>query len=662
LEKDSNILKRLYWTSFFMLLIAVSIVVKMTNLQLAGGDEYRKKAEAAMIKNFTIEPNRGSVFSSDGSLLAASVPEFEVRFDAVTVSEKVFSSDVKPLADSLSVFLRKPKTEILKKLQRARLSKNRYLLIAQHLSYSDYLQLKKFPIFKKGPYRGGLITEQQTIREHPLGNLAERTIGYDQINYQGNRVLLGIEGGYTDYLKGKQGQRLKQKIADNQWKPVNDNNEVEPQDGYDVVTTIDLTIQDIAHHALLEQLEKYEADHGTVVVMETATGDVKAIVNLGRSRSGRYSETINYAVGESHEPGSTFKVIAMTAALEDKVIDTSYVVDTENGVISFYGRKVRDSNHKGYGKISAAKAIEVSSNTGVVRIITDKYGDNPKKFTDRLATMGINQKLGLPLEGEGIPKIPSPNKKGWNGLSLPWMAFGYGVSMTPLQILTFYNGIANNGVSVKPRFVKEIKFWNKTVATIDTEIINPKLASDETLKKIRKILENTVERGTGKSLYNPDFSMAGKTGTCQTDYWKDEVSYISSFVGYFPAVNPKYSSIVVIHKPNKNIGYYGADVSGPIFKKIAQKVYTQSVNVSKINLNSKLNDSLKRDYNQYFLLSRNPLALMPDLTGLSGMDAVTLLENNGYKTRTIGSGKVVKQSVKPGDTLHVKNTILLELL
>jgi len=661
LEKEASILKKFYWVSAIMLLIAVCIAVRLVDLQLVEGDAYREKAEAATLKNFTIAPNRGNIFGANNQLLASSVPEYEVRFDAVTVPEEIYRKEIKMLADSLADFLKTSPSSIKKKLDRARLSKNRYLLIAKNLDYESYIRIKAFPIFKHGPYKGGFVTEQETVREHPLGDIASRTIGYHRNASGDEEVKLGIEGAYTHFLAGKQGQRLKQKIAHNQWKPVNDVNEIEPKDGFDLVTTIDVTIQDIAHHALLEQLITYQAEHGTVMVMETATGDIKAVSNLGRTKSGKYIESFNYAIGESHEPGSTFKIMGLLAALEDKVIDTSDVVDTENGIISFYGRKVRDSNRKGYGKISIAEATVVSSNTAFARMITDSYGDNPSKFTDRLHAMNVDQKTGILLEGEGTPKIPNPSKKGWNGLSLPWMAFGYGVSLTPLQTLTFYNAIGNNGIMVKPRFVEEIREWDQVVHRVAPEIINPQIASPENIKKVQKILENTVTYGTGKSLYNPDFSLAGKTGTCQTDYWTDSLSYISSFVGYFPAQSPKFSVIVVIHKPEKKIGYYGADVAGPVFKKIAQKIHVQSVRAESLQWTDKVSDSLNKSYNRYFSLLRQEKNVMTDLTGVTGMDAVALLENEGFTVEVEGLGKVIKQSPEAGTPIQKNETVKLTL-
>lgn len=651
MKEHSSIMKKFYLVASLVLLIAVLVGVKLSRLQWLEGEKYRKEAQAATLQNFTIEPNRGNLLADGGHLIASSVPVYDIRFDAVTVPEKIFEKEMPALADSLSAFLKTPASVIRKKLQRARDGQNRYLSIARKLSYSDFVRIKNFPIFKHGPYSGGLIAEKSIGRELPLGNLAARTIGYDRIDPDNKRTRLGIEGAYTQYLQGTQGNRLKQKIAPGQWKPIHDANEKDPIDGYDVVTTLDVTMQDIAHHALLDQLREYNAEHGTVIVMETQTGFIKAVSNLSKSANGQYREGYNYAIGESHEPGSTFKVMALLAALEDGVIDTTDIVDTENGIVKFYGRSVRDSNRKGYGKITMAEATELSSNTAFAKTITDRYGQQPERFIERLEKMRVNQKTGISLEGEGVPKIPHPDRKGWNGLSLPWMAFGYGVSLTPLQTLTFYNAIANDGVMVKPALVKAVKAWDKTLQTFEPEIIQPQIAKKENIKKVQKILENTVRFGTGKDLYSPNFSMAGKTGTCQTDYWTDSLSYISSFVGYFPASSPKFSVIVVIHKPDKKVGYYGADVAGPVFKKIAQKIHTQSIIAETLTVGNAVADTLERDYKNYFTQLRKEVKVMPNLVGMPGMDALALLENEGIKVVTYGVGRVVKQSVESGENL-----------
>jgi cell division protein FtsI (penicillin-binding protein 3) len=519
------------------------------------------------------------------------------------------------------------------------------------------MRLKSFPLFNKGANKGGLIIEQKIVREHPIGLVAKRTIGYERSNEDGK----GLEYAFRNYLYGKNGHRMMQKIAKNQWKPISDINEKEPQDGYDIISTIDVYIQDIAHHALLKQLEIYKADHGCVVVMETKTGHIKAISNLGRAEDGSYFETQNYAITESHEPGSTFKLIDLIAVLDDKKADTGTVYNSFEGEIQYYKRKVKDSNNRGYGKISLAKGFEVSSNTVLVQSVYNNYKNNPKQFVDRINSYGLNKPLGLPIKGEGMPIIPQPGSKKWSGLTLPWMAFGYGVSITPLQTLTLYNAVANNGVMVKPIFVSEIKEWNKTIKKYNTEVINPKICTQETLNKVKAILENVVKKGTGSKLYSKDFSMAGKTGTAQVNYNKSNMYYASSFVGYFTANEPKYSCIVVVHKPDKTVGYYGGDVAGPVFKRIAQKIFTDSPSTNHVkNIDAKV-VTQEKNYAVYYKKAENEERIVPNVKGMEGMDAVALLENLGLKVKVIGIGRVKKQSLTSGQAFNKNQTIIIEL-
>lgn len=660
--EDKHIAYRIYIVAFFMLIIAIAIAVKLTNIQWVEGEYYRNLAKERTVKNFVIPANKGNIYSSDGSLLATSIPNYTLRFDAIAPKAEDFNKNLQPLCDSLSKLLNRPaqyyKTELLK----ARSNRNRYYLLARNLSYTEYMKIKSFPLFNKGAYKGGLITEQKTVREHPIGLVAERTIGYERIKPNGEPDGKGIEWAFKDYLNGKDGKRLMQKMAKGQWKPIRDENEVEPQDGFDIISTIDVYIQDIAHHALLKQLEYYEADHGCVVVMETKTGHVKAISNLGRNENGQYTETINYAVSESHEPGSTFKLLDLIALFEDRLADTNTVYDSRGGEISYFNRRVRDSKKGGYGKISLAKGFEVSSNTVLVQAVYENYKNNPKKFVGHINRMKLNQPLGLQIKGEGKPVIPQPGAKNWYGTTLPWMAYGYGVSMTPLQTLTLYNAIANNGEMVKPIFVSEIKEWNKPIKQFEKEIINPQIASKETIDKVKVVLENVVKRGTGSKLYSKDFSMAGKTGTAQVGYAdKANLYYASSFVGYFPADEPKYSCIVVVHKPSKSKGYYGADVSGPVFKRIAQKVFTDVPSTNEIKNLEKPIPLQEKSYETFYTNSSKEMKTIPNVKGMSGMDAIALLENLKVKVKVIGVGKVKKQSIQPGEALRKNSTIILEL-
>ena len=663
--EDKHITYRIYLVSFTMVLMAIAVAVKLTNIQMVHGDYYRKLAKERTVRNFVIPANKGNIYSADGSLLATSIPNYIIRFDAIAPKSADFESKVKPLSDSLAALLGKSSWTIEKSLRKARTTKNRYYLLARDLSYTDYMKIKSFPLFNLGAYKGGIIVEQKTVREHPIGKIAERTIGYERVNPNGVSDGKGIEWAFSKYLNGSDGKILKQKIAKGQWKPIRDVNEVDPRDGYDIVSTIDVYIQDIAHHALLKQLKLYDAEHGCVVVMETKTGKIKAIANLGRSKDSTYYETTNYAIAESHEPGSTYKLADMMALLDDKKADTSTVFDSQGGIITYSGKKVRDSHHGGYGKISLGRGFELSSNTVLVQAVYENYKNKPSEFVNHLNDYGLNKPLGLSIKGEGKPYVPQPSDKNWSNISLPWMAFGYGVSITPLQTLTYYNAVANNGVMVKPIFVSEIKEWNKTIKKYNTEVINQKICSQETVLKLQALLKNVVKKGTGSKLYSKDFSMAGKTGTAQANYNRKggiEKHYISSFVGYFPADKPEYSCIVVVHEPNtaKN-NYYGADVAGPVFKRIAQKIFTDTPSTNEIKSLDKRIKAQEQNYASYDTKSQKNYKVIPDLKGMSGMDAVALLGNLGMKVNVTGSGKVKKQSLQAGQNFDKNTTITLEL-
>ncbi|WP_082333709.1 penicillin-binding protein [Mangrovimonas sp. TPBH4] len=661
---EKNILNKLYFVAGTMFVFVLAVVFKLFVIQFVQGDKYRDLAEKRTVKNVEIPANRGNVYSADGSLLATSIPKYDIRFDALTPSARTFEKYLIPLCDSLSKYSGKPSALYQNYLRKARANKNRYYLIARNISYSNYIRIRNFPMLNLGAYKGGLIVEQTTRREHPMGAIAHRSIGYERVDGEGNVTRAGIEGAYgQEYLSGVNGHRLKQKIGNGQWKPIADYNEVEPQDGYDLYTTIDVNIQDVAHHALLKQLEEYEADHGCVVVMEAETGEIKAISNLGRNENGHYYERLNYAVGEAHEPGSTFKVMALMAALEDKVVDTSAIIDTKMGYKQFYGRGIYDTH--GHGKISVARTLEVSSNIGLATIIDQGYSKQPQKFVDHLKDWRLDKPLGLPILGEGQPVIPSPGDKIWSKNALPSMAYGYNLKLTPLQTLTFYNAIANNGVMVKPRFVRSVKELDRVVESFEQVELKNRICSDKTLKEIQDILKNVVERGTGHSLYSPHFSMAGKTGTAQTEYWmkdwKENRRYISSFAGYFPADNPKYSCIVVIHKPSVKKGYYGADVTGPVFKRIAQKIFTDTPLIDEVEQLEFADAKTEKDFETYYEVAKTYKTIMPNVVGMPVMDAMALLENMGLKVKVNGVGEVRRQSVNKGVKIAPNQTVVLNI-
>ena len=660
-KKNEN--NRIYLVFFGMLAIGIAIFAKMSIIQFKEGEQWRSKADSLTIKDEIIPANRGNIYSADGSLLATSIPKYTIYFDPTSPSNEHFEQYIRPFSDSLAKFIPKRSAgEYESYFRKARSNKKRYLHIATKLSYTQYMKLKSFPLFNLGKYKGGMIVNQVHVREYPMGMIANRTIGYERINDDKTITRKGIEAAFTDYLTGKEGKRKVQKMSKSLWKPIHDENEVDPQDGYDIITTIDVYIQDIAHHALLNSLEYYEADHGTVVVMETETGEIKAISNLGKIGDGSYRETVNYAILERQDPGSTFKLASYLALLDDGKADTATIYDTKQGIVQFSGRQVRDSNRRGYGKISLARGFEVSSNTVVTQAVQQAYKDNPTEFTDKMKEFGFNGTLGIDLKGEPASYIPVVGDKNWSKIALPWMAYGYGILVTPLQTLTLYNAVANNGEMVKPQFVKEIRDVNRVIRTFDKEVINPQIVKPKVIKEMQDILKNVMIKGTGKNLHSEDFSMAGKTGTAQMNYGKAKggMYYASSFVGYFPADNPKYSCIVVIHRPTKH-SYYGGDVAGPVFKRIAQKIFTDVPSLKEIkDIETPLPAAVK-NYNTYYAKVKQTGTTMPNVVGMPAMDAIAILENLGLKVQTQGIGKVNRQSVKDGEKIIKEQTITLDL-
>ena len=565
--------------STVMLMFGLGIGYKLFHLQFIDGDKYRKIAEEKTLKSFVVNSSRGNIFSEDGSLLATSTTKFDVFFDSKTVPNHIFNSEIQSLSIELSKILGDDDVKWLNNFREAKNNNNRYLPIIKNIDLDEVNEFKKLPIFKYGSIKGGLIIEKKIKREYPLGKVAERTIGYEKIDKDGDYWGVGLEHAYGSFLRGKNGKMTKRKISNGQWKVLESNLNKDPIDGLDINTTLNTYMQDVVHDYLLEQTEKYEADHSTAVLMEVATGKIRAISNFGRTDQGKYYEKLNYAVGESIEPGSTFKLMTIIAALEDQVIDTLQMIDTENGEIDFYGFKVKDSRKGGYGQINAMDIFRLSSNTGIVKIISEAYKNQSEKFVDRLFNMGLNNSLNIEIKGEPRPKIPHPLDSDWNGLSLPWMSYGYGVSLTPLQILSFYNAVANDGIMVKPTFLESSnKLGALKKNTFKKQILNPSICSKETLSIVKKMLYDVVhhKNGTAKNIKSNNIKIAGKTGTAQVGYGTEKVDYISSFVGYFPAENPKYSCIVVINKPNKNKGYYGSDVAAPVFKRIAEKISSRN--------------------------------------------------------------------------------------
>jgi cell division protein FtsI (penicillin-binding protein 3) len=616
------------------------------------------------------------------------------------LDKDVFYENVDSIALCFAkLFNDKPKSMYKNDLLQAYKAGERFHLIRRKADYNELQFIKKFPLFRLGKNKSGMVAMQENIRFQPHQSLACRTIGYISKSEDGN--VVGIEGGYDKYLHGDTGFRLMQRLSGNVWMPVGDSNEKDPQDGDDIVSTLDVNIQDVAESALRRQLETHNAHHGCAILMEVKTGEIKAITNLERDEAGHYREIFNYAIGEAAEPGSTFKLASLIAAFEDGYIQLTDTIDTRNGTITYYGVKMNDSSKKGHGKITVKQVFEVSSNIGVSRIITKYYRGKEKQFVDRLYGMKLNQRLNLDIKGEGTPEIKYPGDKYWSKLSLPWMSIGYEIKLAPIHTLTLYNAIANDGKMVKPRFVNAILYHGKTIKSFNTEVIESSICSNSTLKKVKEMLEGVVEEGTAINMRNSVYKIAGKTGTAQIAKGKygykgtQGVSYQASFVGYFPADNPKYSCIVVVNAPSNN-EYYGALVAGPVFKEIADRVYATSLAMQPITKPGRepvdlpnTKTGLRKDLDYVFdkldievdedkarsswvsaasadkkiafsnrFITRN---LVPNVVDMGLRDALFLLENAGLKVAVHGRGKVTSQSLAPGTRVRPGDTVVLEM-
>lgn len=700
MENKKKILTRTYITYVGMCVFALSILYRICVIQFAQGDEWKAKAQAFTTSLVSIEAVRGNIFDVNGALLATSLPYYEVSVDicAPSIDDKLYKENKDSLALSLStLFGDKTKSQYVRILDKARRDKDRYVILQRNVSYNDLQKLKKFPIFRKGR-RGGLVTLQTNKRERPFQWLAARTIGYTKDN-----VKVGIEGAYDTVLAGISGKRLMQKIAGDVWRPINDENEVEPKDGSDLYTTIDVNIQDVAENALMKALIKNNASHGCAVLMEVKTGAIKAIANLTRSKqdSSTYNESLNYALGYATEPGSTFKLATVLATMDDFDVSTEEKIYVGNGTAVFSGLEMKDSHEPEAPVLTLQRAFEVSSNVAMAKLTQKYYSKTPQKFIDRLNGFHLGKPLGFAISGEGASRVKQTKDNDWYGTSLPWISHGYESLITPLQTLTLYNAVANNGKMVKPQFVREIKRNGVTVKTFQTEVLEEKIVKQSTIDKAKRMMEGVVKNGSGKGLNISAFPVAGKTGTAKlSKNGKYEKAYQASFVGYFPADKPLYTCIVIINSPSNGI-YYGGLVAGPVFKEIAEKVYSNSVDflqpinnkkdlltktpnvistkseelnglAKALSLPVNKTDSDKyvaqnlRDTTRIVLVTTSVEAqlkkgIMPNLTGLSAKDAMFLLENHGLYVRLQGFGSVKRQSIEAGQKINKGNKVTLTL-
>ncbi len=650
--------------------MAIAVFVRIIILQFVESEKWAAMADKIVFRREVDKAGRGDILSDDGRILASSIPYYTVYMDTRSsgMADTTWSRGISGLCSGLSQYVGVNSSDGWRAaLTNARKRGDRYYLIKRHVSYETLTHLKELPIFRHGKFRGGLIYQPENMRIMPNGLLARRTIGY--ITDDTLTGIVGIEGSFNSHLSGKNGMKVQQRLTGGAWIDVDNLESVHARPGYNVVTTIDLDLQDAAEDALYKQLTRHKAHHGCAVVMEVRTGDIKAIANLEVGSDGAYHETYNYAVGESTEPGSTFKLMSMIAALEDGVIDLDDTVNTGDGTVKFYDKVIRDHEDKGLGKITAREVFEHSSNVGTAKIISEGYRDNPRRYVDRLYSMQINKPLELQIKGEGTPVIRSPGDKLWSGISLPMMAHGYEVQMTPLQILTFYNAVANGGKMVKPRFVTEVRDGNRIVKTFDAEVITNAICSRSTINKAQSLLEGVVENGTAKNLKNANYKIAGKTGTAQIANAKhgyrsgSRISYQASFVGYFPADNPLYSCIVVVNAPS-NWVYYGNVVAGPVFKEIADKVYATSFyrDLQALNPDGAGKVKLREAAT---VIKEGDLTytegVMPDVVGMGLREAMFMLENSGLRVRYTGQGRVAKQSPQAGVRIARGATVAIEL-
>ncbi|SDL76553.1 cell division protein FtsI (penicillin-binding protein 3) [Daejeonella rubra] len=695
----TDILLRVYIAFGLIVLLAFAVLFKLFHVQFAEGEKWRAMADSLSTRFANVEAARGNIYSIDGSLLATSVPEYEVRMDMLAggiEKDDVFYEKVDSLAAKLSVFFGdKSKKQYSRMLREAREDKARYMLLKRDVTHQELKAIRKFPIFNLGRYKGGLISVQQNKRILPFQSLAKRTIGYKNKNVQ----PVGLEGAYSAYIDGESGKRMMQRIAGGVWMPVNQDIEIAPKEGADIISTIDINMQDVAQRALKKQLITSDADHGCVILMEVATGEIRAVANFSKVRTGEYEEQFNYAIAASQDPGSTFKLASYLSLLEDNKVDTNSMVATGDGTYRIPGHTIRDS-HGGIGTVTVKKAFEESSNVAIAKMINAAYQNDQGKFSEHLYEWGLNKKLMLQIPGEGQPVIKNPENRSWNKKqTLPQMAYGYEMQITPLQMLAFYNAVANDGRYIAPIFVREIRRLGNTVEQFRARVINEKIVSDKTIKKAQALLEGVVTEGTGKGIASPLYRIAGKTGTAQVadanKGYRVDKKYQASFCGYFPADNPKYSLIVVVNNPRKGT-YYAASVAGPVFREIADRVYASDVNMydalkdQKFAGNLKMPESKtgekKATQNVYkafgikALFAANSDYVMvdtnngiankevkliegsvPDVSGMGLKDALYVLGNSGLKTLVRGSGRVVKQSLLAGTRFAKGEPIILEL-
>jgi cell division protein FtsI (penicillin-binding protein 3) len=705
MEIKKSIVSRIGVVYVVTFVVAVAILGQVLYIQNVNGEALKAEAESMSQKHEVIPASRGNILARDEAPLASSLPRYNVTMDpnSTGIDPVTYSKLLPELCAGLSrMWPEKSASEYNQMISKVKQAGKHYVLLHREATFEEARMVKQLPLFSLGQFKGGLKLELVSKRERPYDMLAARTIGY--ISKAEAGTVVGVEGAFDYQLKGRDGSRLVERIGGGTWVPINTQNEVDPEDGLDVVTTINVNYQDVAHKALHDCLVELKAEHGTAVLMEVATGEILAMANLGFVSEGKYVEKMNYAIAECAEPGSTFKVPAIMCALEDGYVHLDDRIDTYGGKFTLHNQQVTDSHTGGFGVITVKEVIEKSSNIGMARLIEQHYRSDPNHFLERLYGMGINKPLGIEIEGYVEPRIKSMNSSTWSMGTLPWMAFGYEVEMTPLQILTFYNAIANNGKMVKPRLVKYLKSNSTIVKTYKTEVLQASICSEQTLRDVRSMLEGVVLQGTAKNLLNNLYPIAGKTGTAVMSQGAKgyrteggQKNYRASFVGYFPADRPQYSCIVVVTKPSTGT-YYGNVVAGGVFKAIADKVYATNLDLqaelhkpvdSLVNqipfvfpgkqqdisfllkdLNIPFTGGRKDDpwaevLRQESLLRIEPVkpdpGVFPNLIGMGLRDVMPVLENMGYKVRVKGNGRIYNQIPAPGTPRDSVGIVELQL-
>lgn len=679
-------------------LVAGAVVFRIAKIQYVEGEEWRSLGETLGIQAMNVKATRGNIYADDGSLLATSLPFYRLAIDPYLPSNGLYKNNIDSLCYLLSRYYGDlTPTQYKRKIDQARKDGRRYLTLnRQEIGYQDKKYMENWPLFREGRLKGGVLFEKVEKRFLPFSHLGIRTIG--SVNSD-DRGVVGLEYSFNKQLAGVNGKGLYQKMAGGGWKPIYDGTERRPVDGYDIQTTINVDLQDVTESALLDELQKHDADYGVAIVMEVKTGQIKAISNLSRNTDGDYYERYNYAVGSqgSREPGSTFKLASMIALLEETDIKLGDSIDTGDGSLEFFDKTMRDHSPEGFGKLTIQEVFEKSSNIGVAKLISHYFGNEPEKYINYLKRMNLHQPLDFQMVGEGKPYIKDPSDSTWSGVSLPWMSHGYELKMTPLQMLTLYNAVANNGKMVKPMIVKGVMKADRMVEEFDTEIINDRIASKETLRKVKLMMEGVVERGTAKNINHSHYKIAGKTGTAKkVKNGRYVREYYTSFAGYFPAEAPRYSCIVVIDNP-KGYQIYGSDVSAPVFKEIADKIYSLELDMHEIGTQERTyvtgvfpyikagkRDELAMICNElgisnhakteaewvktdvindavYWKGNSVKYEVIPDVRGMTLRDAIYVLENLGLDVEVKGRGRVATQSMTPGGRLTKGSTIKLNL-